>query len=315
MTARIEDMTAQDELGVGVDGVDGERPGKATQLIDSTHDVIVRLADPHADPTLTLYAATTFEDLQLAPELLKGVYAMGFQKPSKIQGKALPLLMATPYVRPAGGSCSLTLSLSLSLSLPISLYLSAYPSLLLVLAHHTHTPHTYTHTPTPPLPPLRYRNFIGQSQSGTGKTGAFVLAALSRVEQTVRQPQVIILAPTRELAHQILGVVKQMSQFTAITSTEALKDSVPRGQTIQDHVIVGTPGTVQDLLKRRNIPDAKVAMFIIDEADVMMDRQGMGDQTLRIKRYVQWQVRHRHHRSSSMSFYAIFRQWPVLLIM
>jgi ATP-dependent RNA helicase DDX19/DBP5 len=129
----------------------------------------------------------------------------------------------------------------------------------------------------------RYRNFIGQSQSGTGKTGAFTLAALSRVDPALRQAQVIVLAPTRELAHQILGVVRAMAQFTGITATEALKDSVPRGQTLADQVVVGTPGTVQDLIRKRSIPADKVCMFIIDEADVMLDRQGMGDQTIRIK--------------------------------
>jgi ATP-dependent RNA helicase DDX19/DBP5 len=75
---------------------DDEIPAKATQLIDSTHEVIVKLADPHADPKASLFAASTWEELQVKADLLKGLYAMNFQKPSKIQGKALPLLMAKP---------------------------------------------------------------------------------------------------------------------------------------------------------------------------------------------------------------------------
>ena len=112
------------------------------------------------------------------------------------------------------------------------------------------------------------------------------MAALSRVDETVAQPQVIMLAPTRELANQILATVKQMAQFTRITSSQAIKDSVARGTTLTDQVIVGTPGTVYDLLRRRAIPSSNIVMFVIDEADVMLDRQGMGDQTIRIKQCV-----------------------------
>ncbi len=93
-----------------------------------------------------------------------------------------------------------------------------------------------------------------------------------------------MLAPTRELANQILDVVKQMSQFSKISSTLAIKDSLPRGQTLSDHVVVGTPGTVQDLLRRRAVKADNVSIMVIDEADVMLDQQGMGDQTIRIKR-------------------------------
>lgn len=88
ITDRVEEMAPLEE-----DDVPTVKP---SQLIESTHDVIVTLADPNADPKAALYSAASFEDLQLRPELLKGVYAMGFQKPSKIQGKALPLLMTKP---------------------------------------------------------------------------------------------------------------------------------------------------------------------------------------------------------------------------
>ena len=111
-----------------------------------------------------------------------------------------------------------------------------------------------------------------------------MLASLSRVQPSQNETQAILLAPTRELANQILSVIKQMSQFTGITSTLAIKESLPRGQSLGDHVIVGTPGTVQDLLRRRAIKPDHVAVLVIDEADVMLDQQGMGDQTIRIRR-------------------------------
>ena len=208
------------------EAVDDEPAEKASHLIETSAEPVVKLANG-ADQQATLTSATTFEALSLSPELLKGVYAMGYQKPSKIQATALPLLMHNPP-----------------------------------------------------------RNFIGQSQSGTGKTAAFVLSLLSRVDPTRQATQAIVLAPTRELAHQILSVVKNMAQFTKITSTHALKDSVARGTSVTDHVIVGTPGTIQDLLRRRAIQPTHVNMFVIDEADVMLDRQGMGDQTIRVKQFL-----------------------------
>ena len=197
---------------------------KATQLIEpSQFEVEVKLEESGSQ----VESVQAFEDLKpaVSAELLKGLYAMGFRRPSKIQARALPLLMQVPY-----------------------------------------------------------RNFIGQSQSGTGKTGAFVLSALARINVTAGT-QVIVLAPTRELAVQIMGVVKAMSQFTQITSAVAVKESVQRGSgPLGDHVIVGTPGTVQDLLRRKTISADGVSMLVIDEADHMLDKQGMGDQTIRIKR-------------------------------
>jgi ATP-dependent RNA helicase DDX19/DBP5 len=86
------------------------------------------------------------------------------------------------------------------------------------------------------------------------------------------------------LAHQILEVIEKMSQFTSIRSTQALKDSVPRGSVVEAHVVVGTPGTVMDLLRRRSIISDGMRIMVIDEADIMLDMQGMGDQTIRIKK-------------------------------
>lgn len=67
------------------------------------------------------------------------------------------------------------------------------------------------------------RNVVAQSQSGTGKTAAFVLTVLSRIDPKITKPQALILAPSRELAAQIAGVVKQMGQFTNVNVCQALK--------------------------------------------------------------------------------------------
>jgi ATP-dependent RNA helicase DDX19/DBP5 len=126
---------------------------------------------------------------------------------------------------------------------------------------------------------------IGQSQSGTGKTAAFVLTMLSRVNYEKDAVQAICLSPTRELARQIVDVVKEMGKFTQIKVALAVKDGVKKGEQVKAHIVVGTPGTVMDLLKRRQLDSRSVSVFVLDEADNMLDLQGMGEQSLRVKKY------------------------------
>ncbi|CEG69723.1 Putative ATP-dependent RNA helicase [Rhizopus microsporus] len=204
-----------------------EKPDAQSQnnLIQSTHTVQVKLADQQADPNSPLYSVKSFEELGLSPELLKGLYAMNFSKPSKIQERALPLLISNPP-----------------------------------------------------------KNMIGQSQSGTGKTAAFVLTMLTRLNPAINVPQAICLAPSRELARQIMDVVLAMSKFTTITSKLVVKDSLRRNEPIQAQVIVGTPGTVADVIRKRQLPVQAVKIFVLDEADNMLDQDGLGDQSIRIKK-------------------------------
>lgn len=178
------------------------------------------------DPNSPLYSVKSFDELNLQPDLLKGVYGMGFSKPSKIQETALPLLLAKPS-----------------------------------------------------------RNLIAQSQSGTGKTAAFVLALLSKLDTTRNYPQVICLSPTFDLACQTGEVVKQMAKYcpTVRISFAVRGERVPRGTKIDSHVIIGTPGTTLDwVLKLRVFDPKKISVFVLDEADVMIDTQGHQDQTIRI---------------------------------
>lgn len=176
------------------------------------------------DPNSPLFSAKTFEELNLKQELLKGVYAMGFNKPSKIQEKALPVILVNPP-----------------------------------------------------------KNMIAQAQSGTGKTATFVLSMLSRCDASHSYPQAICLCPTRELARQIEDVVKMMGKFTSIKTILAVKDA-PIPKKISEQIIVGTPGKVLDMMSKRAFNAKKVRMLILDEADHMIDRHGLGDQTLNIKR-------------------------------
>lgn len=151
---------------------------------------------------------------------------MNFKKPSKVQEKALPLLLSDPP-----------------------------------------------------------RNMIAQSQSGTGKTAAFVIAVLSRIDYSrPQQPQALILAPTRELARQIQGVVQTIGQFIPELIVEAaVPGAVDRATGVKGSVVVGTPGTVLDTIRRRQFDPNQLRMLVIDEADSMLDQQGMAQQSIKVK--------------------------------
>lgn len=133
------------------------------------------------------------------------------------------------------------------------------------------------------------QNLIGQSQSGTGKTAAFVLNILARLdlstEQTQKTPQALVLAPSRELARQIVGVVQVMGTYVPGLLVEAgvPQDAAQRSRKIEASVIVGTPGTVMDLIRKRNMDARGIKILVLDEADNMLDQQGLGDQCIRVK--------------------------------
>jgi len=125
---------------------------------------------------------------------------------------------------------------------------------------------------------------IGQSQSGTGKTAAFVLNMLARTDIKNPAPQALVLAPSRELARQIMGVVKTMGQFVqGLTVIQAVPDPNQRGKKLEGQIVVGTPGTVMDLIRRRQIDATHMKVLVLDEADNMLDQQGLGDQCVRVK--------------------------------
>lgn len=130
-------------------------------------------------------------------------------------------------------------------------------------------------------------NFIGQSQSGTGKTAAFVLNILQRIDVDSKKPQALVLAPTRELAKQIAsvaGLMGAMLEDKGMRIFEAVPDPAKRNLQVDAQVVVGTPGTVMDMLKRRLLDPREIKILTLDEADNMLDMQGMGDQCKRVKK-------------------------------
>jgi ATP-dependent RNA helicase DDX19/DBP5 len=133
-------------------------------------------------------------------------------------------------------------------------------------------------------------NLIGQSQSGTGKTAAFVLNILHRVDlssvQAQKTPQALVLAPSRELARQIQGVVKLMGSFMEGLTVEAAipTDVASRKNRIEAAVVVGTPGTVLESIQKRRMDARNIKVLVLDEADNMLDQTGLGDQCIRVQR-------------------------------
>ena len=133
------------------------------------------------------------------------------------------------------------------------------------------------------------QNLIGQSQSGTGKTAAFVLNILHRIdlstEQACKTPQALVLAPSRELARQIVGVIKVMGSFVdgLLVDVAVPTEASQRARKIEAAVVIGTPGTVMDMIRRRTMDARGIKILVLDEADNMLDQQGLGDQCTRVK--------------------------------
>ncbi|XP_026470963.1 DEAD-box helicase Dbp80-like [Ctenocephalides felis] len=128
------------------------------------------------------------------------------------------------------------------------------------------------------------QNVIAQSQSGTGKTAAFVLAMLSRVDTTMKHPQAICLSPTYELAIQTGKVAAQMSQYCPDISIKyVVRGEFRRGQKLTNHILIGTPGKLLDWALKFDMFDMNmIKVFVLDEADVMISTQGHHDQCIRL---------------------------------
>lgn len=116
---------------------------------------------------------------------------------------------------------------------------------------------------------------------GTGKTATFSIAILQTIDTEVRGCQALVLAPTRELATQIQKVVVALGDFmnaqshACIGGTNVREDMKYLEQGV--HVVVGTPGRVQDMIQRKYLRANDIKLFVLDEADEMLSR-GFKDQ-------------------------------------
>jgi len=166
----------------------------------------------------------TFLDFGLSPEVLRAVSAMGFEEPTPIQKKAIPILLTS-------------------------------------------------------------KDVVGQAQTGTGKTAAFGIPIIERLDRSVHGVQALILAPTRELAIQAaeemnkLGKVKRLHALPVYggTSIERQISALRKGV----HIVVGTPGRILDHIERKTLALKDVKIVVLDEADEMLD-MGFVDDITRI---------------------------------
>lgn len=198
--------------------------GAKLQEISNTATLNVQQRDPN-NP---LFSARSFEELPLSEELKRGVREMGFDRPSKIQETALPMLIND-----------------------------------------------------------KNENMIAQSQSGTGKTAAFSLAVLSKIDKNLGYPQALILSPTYELALQTGLKVETMGKFMGerMIAYAVRGTKIGRNEKIRQPIIIGTPGTVFSWLTRFKAFDPlKIKILVFDEADVMISQQGHKDETVKIRR-------------------------------
>lgn len=125
-------------------------------------------------------------------------------------------------------------------------------------------------------PLIMGKDVIAQAQSGTGKTGSFVVGALSKVNLKLNHPQCLILSPTRELTIQTENVVRNLGHMMkdlrvlSLYGGAPIEESIHQLKTNPPHIICGCTGRVYDLMRRRQINGHKIKLLILDEADEML---------------------------------------------
>ena len=131
------------------------------------------------------------------------------------------------------------------------------------------------------------KDLIAQAQSGTGKTGCFTIGTLQLIDTTKNVPQALLLSPTRELAVQTKNVIDAIgSQFKNLrtqllvggTSTET---DISRLYENPPQIIIGCPGRVHDMIKRKKLPTKDMLLLVMDEADELLST-GFKDQVFNI---------------------------------
>jgi len=122
---------------------------------------------------------------------------------------------------------------------------------------------------------LEGKDVIGQAQTGTGKTAAFVLPILNRLQEGKRDIQALILTPTRELSIQIAEEVKKLGKYMQVNvlslhgGTDMDRQLRKLKETV--HIVVGTPGRVLDHMERGSLHFGRISTLVLDEADKMME--------------------------------------------
>ncbi len=155
----------------------------------------------------------TFDDLSLKDNLLRGIYSYGFENPSIIQHKSIPIFMSG-------------------------------------------------------------KDLIAQAQSGTGKTGAFVISSLQKVNTEEKSTQIIIVSPTRELSRQTMNVLEELSKHMDVSYQEVIGGTdiftCRAGLDKSPNIVVGTPGRILDMINKKALFTDKISTVVFDEADEIL---------------------------------------------
>jgi superfamily II DNA/RNA helicase len=139
------------------------------------------------------------------------------------------------------------------------------------------------------LPMIQHHDLIAQAQSGTGKTATFLIGSLQQVDVTLNRPQVLVICPNHELAQQIYYNYSCLSQYMKLKSSLLIG-----GTSIDENIksldkgaqfIVGTPGRIQDMIKRYVLKMTQLKCVVIDEADEMLSK-GFKEQLQEIFKFI-----------------------------
>lgn len=156
-----------------------------------------------------------FDDLELKPQILRGIKQMGFEEASPIQAKAIPIALSG-------------------------------------------------------------KDLVGQAQTGTGKTAAFGIPILQKVDPSLKKVQALILCPTRELAIQVAEEIRKLAKYMHGVKVLPIYGGQEISKQIRSlktgvNVVIGTPGRVMDHMRRRTLKLDYLTMITLDEADEMLN--------------------------------------------
>ena len=117
---------------------------------------------------------------------------------------------------------------------------------------------------------------VGQAQTGTGKTAAYTIPMLMKIDPQIKKPQAIVLCPTRELAVQVAEEIRKLAKYMSdikVLPVYGGQEIVRQIQSLKTgvQIIVGTPGRVMDHMRRKTVKFDNINMVILDEADEMLD--------------------------------------------
>jgi translation initiation factor 4A len=155
----------------------------------------------------------SFDDLNINDNLLRGIYSYGFETPSNIQYKSIPIINTK-------------------------------------------------------------RDLIAQAQSGTGKTGSFLIGLLNNIDYSLKESQGIVICPTHELAIQCYEVCNELMKYTSATSALLIgKTNVQKSiEELRKNpsILIGTPGRILDMIMRKELFTNNIKMMVFDEADEIL---------------------------------------------